>query len=451
MHIHILGICGKFMAGLAMIAQQKGFHVTGSDVNTTGPLADMLNAAGISISKGYAANSLPTGFNHVIIGNALSRGVPIIEQILNENIPYYSGPAWLYEHVLKSKWVIAVAGTHGKTTTTSMIIWILEQAGFNPGFLVGGNPNNFATSARYSDSNFFVIEADEYDTAFFDKRSKFIHYNPRTLIINNLEFDHADIFNDLDDIKRQFKHLLRIVPQHGVIIAPSNDNNVQAVLAEGVWSDVTLFGARTDFCYAEKRLADGSEFDVFFDNKNVGTVSWTMVGDHNINNALAALVAVRHMGILPSKAIEALKEFKGVKRRLELRGRVNDISVYDDFAHHPTAIATTLAGLRQRVGFARIFAVVEFASNTMRAGYHEQTMPHAFDSADDVIFLQPHGSWRLDNTANQVQQPTRVFNNVDQIINYLLETCQPGDHIVCMSNHHFDGIHEKLLAALDTN
>lgn len=449
MHIHILGICGKFMAGLAVIAKERGLQVTGSDKNTQGPLADMLRSFGIEILEGYEANSIPESVDAVIIGNALTRGVPVIEQILNENIHFYSGPQWLYEHVLRDKWVIAVAGTHGKTTTTSMIAWILEQSGYEPGFLVGGNPCNFNASARYTTSNFFVIEADEYDTAFFDKRSKFVHYNPRTLIINNLEFDHADIFNSLDDIKRQFNHLLRIVPNNGLIICPSDDHNVNSVLAQERWTPIENFGSKRDAWSAQKIHSDGSEFDVFLNNNPVGKIKWDLIGDHNVRNALAAIAAARNVGITSDLAIKALSNFLGVKRRLERRGIAKDITIYDDFAHHPTAIATTLRGLRQRVGQnERIFAVLEFASNTMRGGYHEESISTVFDEADNVIFLKPNSEWQIENQLTRFKQPVAVYDNVDEIVKHLINICRKGDHIVCMSNHHFDGIHQKLLDRL---
>lgn len=449
MHIHILGICGKFMAGLAIIAKQKGLRVTGSDKNITGPLAQMLSNFDIEITEGYEADSLPPDVDYVVIGNALTRGVPIVERILNDNIPYYSGPQWLYEAVLRDRWVIAISGTHGKTTTTSMVTWILEQAGFNPGFLVGGNPCNFDASARYTDSNFFVIEADEYDTAFFDKRSKFIHYNARTLIINNLEFDHADIFPELDDIKRQFHHLLRIVPSNGLIIAPSMDENVRAVLAQGVWTPQESTGSAKDNWFAKTIKADNSEFDVLLNQESVGQVHWNLIGEHNKQNALAAIAAARHVGIKPEQAIVALSQFSGVKRRLELRGKPREIAIYDDFAHHPTAIATTLAGLRQRVGSGRIFAVVEFASNTMKAGCHEDTISNAFKDADNVLLLQPESDWNLSQLQSQFQQPVTIHPNVESIIEEIVTNCVAGDHVVCMSNHHFGDIHHKLLERLN--
>ncbi len=437
------------MAGLAIIAKQKGLRVTGSDKNITGPLAQMLSNFEIELTQGYEADTLPPDVDYVVIGNALSRGVPVVERILNENIRYYSGPQWLYEAVLRDRWVIAVSGTHGKTTTTSMVTWILEQAGFNPGFLVGGNPCNFDASARYTDSNFFVIEADEYDTAFFDKRSKFIHYNARTLIINNLEFDHADIFPELDDIKRQFHHLLRIVPSNGLIIAPSMDVNVQSVLSQGVWTPQESFGAAQDNWFAKTTKADNSEFEVFLNQQSIGQLHWNLIGEHNKQNALAAIGAVRHVGIKPEQAIAILSQFSGVKRRLELRGKPRDIAIYDDFAHHPTAIATTLAGLRQRVGTQRIFAVVEFASNTMKAGHHEETISHAFKDADNVLLLQPESGWQLSQLQSQFQQPVTIHSNVDSIIEEIVTNCVAGDHVVCMSNHHFGDIQNKLVDRLN--
>lgn len=448
MHIHILGICGKFMAGLAVIAKEKGFTVTGSDKNITGPLATMLQGFNIEISEGYDRDSIPKGTDTIVVGNALTRGVPVIERILNENMNYCSGPEWLNRAVLKDRWVVAVSGTHGKTTTSSMVTWILQEAGLNPGFLIGGNPCNFDASAHYSDSNFFVIEADEYDTAFFDKRSKFIHYNPRTLIINNLEFDHADIFNNLDEIKKQFKHLLRIVPSNGLIIAPTDDENVQTLLTDGVWTPKETFGSNNDPWFAKKVKDDGSSFEVYLKQNKVGVVNWNLIGEHNIQNALAAIAAARHVGITPEIAIKALSTFLGVKRRLELRGIAKDIAIYDDFAHHPTAIATTLRGLRNRVGKERIFAVLEFASNTMRAGHHELTISEAFKDADNVILLRPNSDWQIDNVLTQFKVPVTIYDNVQEIINYLANECHSGDHIVCMSNHHFDNIYEKLLDKL---
>lgn len=448
MHIHILGICGKFMSGLAIIAKQMGLKVTGCDKTIIGPIAAMLQEYQIEVMLGYQAQDLPDGVELVIVGNALSRGVPIIERLLNENIPYISGPQWLHDYVLKDRWVVAVSGTHGKTTTSSMVTWILEQAGYEPGFLIGGSPGNFSSSARYTHSNFFVIEADEYDTAFFDKRSKFVHYHPRTLIINNLEFDHADIFNSLEDIKRQFAHLLRLVPSQGLIISKQSDLNVQSLFESSAWTPRETIACADSDWQGKSLKADCSEFDIYLHGKHLGTINWKLVGSHNIENALAAISAARHVGISPALAIQALNCFAGVKRRLELRGTVQDINVYDDFAHHPTAIATTLSGLRNHVGAQKIFAVLEFGSNTMKNGHHQAQMADVFKDADAIIFLQPTTDWNLQEVAQKLQKPVSTFLNVDDIIHYLMEQCRPGDNIICMSNLTFDNIHEKLLTRL---
>lgn len=449
MNIHLLGICGKFMSGLAIIAKQKGFKVTGSDQNLIPTIAAQLQAFDIDFWEGYHQDTLPKDVDCVIIGNALSRGRPVIEHILNERIPYFSGPEWLSRHVLSNHWVLGVSGTHGKTTTTSMLAWILEHAGLNPGYLIGGNASNFELSARYTDSPFFVIEADEYDTAFFDKRSKFIHYQPRTLIINNLEFDHADIFSNLDDIKKQFSNLLRIVPGNGLIVAPKNDEHVQSLFTKHCWTPVETFDKENADWFFNKVKNDGSEFEIFCHRKAIGSIKWDLVGDHNMMNALAALSAARHAGIPPHLAVEALSTFKGVKRRLELKGVTNNIHVYDDFAHHPTAIATTLEALRARVGEQRIIAVLEFGSNTMRAGHHKETISFSLKEADKVILLRPKDSnWNLDSLLSEFHQPVELFDSVQEIVGYLSQYCRPFDHILCMSNMMFDGLHQKLLAKL---
>ncbi|MBA2654274.1 MAG: UDP-N-acetylmuramate:L-alanyl-gamma-D-glutamyl-meso-diaminopimelate ligase [Gammaproteobacteria bacterium] len=451
MHIHVLGICGKFMSGLAIIAKQQGFKVSGSDQNLSLSVSDALRALGIELVQGYEKNSLPKDIDCVVIGNALSRGCPIVEEILNRRIPYVSGPEWLSKNILEKRFVLAVSGTHGKTTTTSMLAWILESAGLNPGFLIGGNPSNFDFCARFTDSNFFVIEADEYDTAFFDKRSKFLHYQPTTLIINNLEFDHADIFASLEDIKKQFAHLLRIVPENGLIVAPSKDENVQSLFSRGCWTKVETFDSE-DACWTTKKInAEGSQFQILNNKKLLGTVEWELLGDHNIQNALAAIAAARHAGVPPTNAINALCQFKGVKRRLELKGIVRDIHVYDDFAHHPTAIATTISALRNRVKNERIFAVLELGSNTMRAGFYQESMPSAFLEADKVILLRPKEvSWNIEPMMNAFKPPVKLFDNVQQIVSYLSEQCRAGDNILCMSNLMFDGIHQKLLNELSS-
>lgn len=449
MKIHILGICGKFMSGLAIIAKQKGFEVSGSDQNLMPNVAEMLRSFDIELIEGYEKESLPKDVDCVVIGNALSRGRPVVEHILNQNIPYFSGPEWLLKNVLQDRWVLAVSGTHGKTTTTSMLAWILEEAGLNPGFLIGGNPCDFPYSARYTDSSFFVIEADEYDTAFFDKRSKFLHYHPRTLLINNLEFDHADIFSSLEDIKKQFSHLLRIVPENGLIVAPKDDENVQSLFPRGCWTKIENFGEKDADWQYKKIKADGSEFEIVNNEKVIGKVTWNLLGDHNLKNAIAAIAGARHAGIPPAIAVNALCRFQGVKRRLELKGIVKDIHIYDDFAHHPTAIATTLSALRSRIGGQRLFAVLEFGSNTMRRGYYNDTMSSAFSAADNIVFLRPkEASWEVEKMIADIKQPVSIFNDVQEIVNYLVQECHGGDHILCMSNLMFDGIHQKLLNKL---
>jgi UDP-N-acetylmuramate: L-alanyl-gamma-D-glutamyl-meso-diaminopimelate ligase len=446
MNVHILGICGKFMSALALIAKQKGFQVTGADKNLIPSVADMLKSNEISLIAGYQQGSISANTDCVIIGNALSRGLPVIEEILNKNMPFCSGPEWLSRNVLTGKWVVAISGTHGKTTTTSMVAWILEEAGLNPSFLIGGDPGNFVHSARYTDSNFFIIEADEYDTAFFDKRSKFLHYQPKTLIINNLEFDHGDIFDDLATIKKQFSNLLRIVPSSGLVVVPSDDVNVKSVLTNGYWTPTEEFGHIDAEWHAVKTSPDGSEFNVFHRLEKVASVKWSIMGQHNISNALAAIAAARHVGVPPSLAAQALCRFKGVKRRLELRGVKNGIHVYDDFAHHPTAIAKTLSALRLKVRDERIFAVLEFGSNTMRSGYHEQHLIRAFTDADKILLLQPRDTaWQVNTLLGKFSKPAIIFDSVPDIVSYLAKECQSGDHILCMSNMRFDDIHQKLL------
>jgi UDP-N-acetylmuramate: L-alanyl-gamma-D-glutamyl-meso-diaminopimelate ligase len=454
MHIHILGICGKFMSGLAIIAKQMGFRVSGSDQNLLPGIIERLRFYDIVVKEGYSPATLEPAPDCVVIGNALSRGQPVIESILNRGISYYSGPQWLAEQVLSKRWVLAVSGTHGKTTTTSMLAWILEFADLNPGFLIGGNPHNFHDSARFTDSNFFVIEADEYDTAFFDKQSKFLHYYPRTLIINNLEFDHADIFKDLEAIKLQFQYLLRLVPGHGLIVVPEKDQNIHDVLDKGCWSPISTFGdiGGSAIWAASPLNQQASLFDVFYKKAHVGTVSWELIGQHNLANGLAAIAAAHHVGVLPLQAIAALNQFQGVKQRLELKGTAQGVSVYEDFAHHPTAIAMTLAGLRRRIEKQRIFAVVEFGSHTMRIGYHQQSMLMAFTDADNVVFLRPkNNSWDIDGLATHLPQPVIVFDDEEQIISHLQAVCQTGDHVLFMSNLGFSGIHHKLLQALNGN
>ncbi|KJG28774.1 UDP-N-acetylmuramate:L-alanyl-gamma-D-glutamyl-meso-diaminopimelate ligase [Photobacterium angustum] len=448
MHIHILGICGTFMGGAAMLARQLGHKVTGSDANVYPPMSTMLEDQGIEIIQGYDPKQLEPAPDLVVIGNAMSRGNPCVEYVLNSNLRYTSGPQWLQEYLLHDRWVMAVSGTHGKTTTASMLAWILEDCGYQPGFLVGGVLGNFGISARLGESMFFVVEADEYDSAFFDKRSKFVHYHPRTLIMNNLEFDHADIFDDLKAIQRQFHHLVRTVPGNGRILAPKGVKNIDETLEMGCWSELEYIGGDGHW-RAEKHHADGSVFDVYLDSDMVGTVHWPLVGDHNVNNALMAIAAARHVGVTPDLACEALAKFINTKRRLELKGEVNGVTVYDDFAHHPTAIELTLGGLRAKVNQSRILAVLEPRSNTMKLGVHKDDLAPSLHAADEVFFFQPPNiPWSVEEIAEQCSQPAYCSADLDDLVNNITNKAQPGDTILVMSNGGFGGIHDKLLAAL---
>jgi len=452
MHVHILGICGTFMGGIALLARELGYTVSGSDTNVYPPMSTQLENAGIALSNLDDTGQFEPTPDLVVIGNALSRGKPAVEWVLNNNLPYVSGPEFLANYLLKDRWVLAVSGTHGKTTTSSMLAWILEYAGLKPGFLIGGIPENFGMSARSGEAPFFVVEADEYDTAFFDKRSKFVHYRPRTLIMNNLEYDHADIFPDLDAIKRQFHHLVRTVPGNGLIVAPRADSNITSVLEMGCWTPVEYQGETSDCNWQVKNLAqDASQFDIHVDGKKVGTLTWNLQGLHNVNNAVMAIAAARHAGVPVQHAIEAMSVFKNVKRRMEIIGTVNNITIYDDFAHHPTAIELTLGGLRNKVGKARIIAILEPRSNTMRMGVHQDTLAASLDQADDVIYYQPADiGWNLQEIADKTRAPACVRPTVDDIIEDLLQKAQPGDHLLIMSNGAFGGLHKKLLAALQS-
>jgi UDP-N-acetylmuramate: L-alanyl-gamma-D-glutamyl-meso-diaminopimelate ligase len=447
MHIHILGICGTFMGGIAAIAKSLGHKVTGSDKNVYPPMSSQLLELGIELHQGYDAEQFTQEPDLVIIGNALSRGNPAVEYVLNRNMAYTSGPQWLLENVLKDRWVLAVSGTHGKTTTSSMLAWILEYAGFNPGYLIGGVPQNFGTSARLGDSPFFVIEADEYDSAFFDKRSKFVHYRPKTLIVNNIEFDHADIFSDLSDIQKQFHHLIRMVPATGLVLYPKDDNNAQHMLDMGCWTPTQTTQGNWQAPLVEQ---DGSVFDVVLDNKVVGQVNWQLIGQHNVNNGLMAIAAARHSGIDPNVAIEALSQFVNVKRRMEIKGQVNGVTVYDDFAHHPTAIASTIAGLRAKVGKDKIIAVLEPRSNTMKMGVHKQELINAWQQADHVLVLEPDNlTWRLGQLIENSQVQTSLYQDIDTMIDKILALSCPNSHVLIMSNGSFGGIHQTLLNALN--
>ena len=455
-HLHILGICGTFMGGIAALAKELGFRVTGCDAHVYPPMSTQLEQLGIELMSGYKTEHLIDEPDLVIVGNAMSRGNVMVEYILDRNIPYISGPQWLLENVLNDRWVLAVSGTHGKTTTSSMLTWILEYAHLSPGFLIGGIPQNFSSSARLGKAPFFVIEADEYDTAFFDKRSKFVHYRPRTLVINNLEFDHGDIFNDLSDIQRQFHHLIRMVPSNGLVLSPKNEHAINDTLAMGCWTS-TEHSACVNGWQAKKLIADGSEFIVTFKGKEQGLVKWSLIGDFNIDNALMAIAAARHAGVPSHIAIEALAEFVNSKRRFELRGVVNDISVYDDFAHHPTAIAKTLAGVRAKVDNkkppkGRVFAVLEPRSNTMRSGVHKAALPLSLTQADQVfIFQDEQIKWSVSDLIDSCQSPCFVEKNIDALVVKIVEQSQIGDTIVVMSNGSFANIHEKILSAIKNN
>ena len=451
-HIHILGICGTFMGGIALLAREMGYRVTGSDTAVYPPMSTQLRAAGIDLMEGYLPEHLHERPDCVVVGNAMTRGNPAVEYMLNHGLPYTSGPQWLAENILWDKWVLAVAGTHGKTTTSSLLAWILEYAGMAPGFLIGGVPANFGLSARSGGSDFFVVEADEYDTAFFDKRSKFVHYRPRTLAINNLEFDHADIFDDLKAIQRQFHHLLRCVPGQGLVVHPRGVAAIDQTLAMGCWTPLTSFGVGVD-CGADWRAqllaADGTTFRLLRDGEQPLDINWSQCGLHNVENALTAMAAARHVGVMPAVAAAALAGFGGVKRRLELLGRVRDIAVYDDFAHHPTAIATTLQGLRARTGSGRLIALVEPRSNTMRMGEHREQLAAATASADLVYWFQPPGmNWSLESVVEHSAAPAQLADNIDELVQTVASAARPGDQIVIMSNGSFAGIHQKLLDEL---
>ena len=446
MHVHILGICGSFMGGIAAIAKSLGHKVTGSDKNVYPPMSTQLEALGIELTEGYCESQFDPAPDMVVIGNAMSRGNPAVEYVLNRNLPYTSGPQWLLDNLLKDRWVIGLSGTHGKTTTSSMVAWILEHAGLNPGYLIGGVPENFGVSARVGESPFFVIEADEYDSAFFDKRSKFVHYRPKTLVINNLEFDHADIFADLGAIQTQFHHLVRMVPENGLILTPNNTSAIEDMLKKGCWSSRQSLGKEW---HAELLKKDGSEFNVLHNGVIAGTVTWALVGQHNVDNALMAIAAAHHAGVTLPDAIDALSFFKNVKRRMEVKGEVNNITLYDDFAHHPTAIATTLDGLRKKVGNARILAVLEPRSNTMKMGVHKDTLANSWQKADKVYLYEPEGmDWSLVDSVAHSNAPTHCFRDVEKIVQGVCNVAQPGDHILVMSNGGFEGIHGRILDAL---
>ncbi len=448
MHIHILGICGTFMGGLAALAREAGHRVTGCDANVYPPMSDQLRALGIELIEGYGADQLALKPDLFVVGNVVSRGNALMEAILDAGAPYNSGPQWLADHVLQGRHVLAVAGTHGKTTTTSMLAWILEHAGLQPGFLVGGVPLNFGVSARLGAGRTFVIEADEYDTAFFDKRSKFVHYRPRTAILNNLELDHADIFENLAAIERQFHHLVRTVPGQGRLVVNGREESLQRVLAMGCWSEVVRFGARKEEPGAWRARGEPHAFDVLRGSLKLARVEWSLLGEHNQLNALAAMAAAEHVGVAPEVAARALAGFENVRRRLELRGEAGGVKVYDDFAHHPTAMRTTVNGLRRKVGNERILAVFEPRSNTMKLGTMKAQLPWSLEETD-LAFCHSGGlGWNAEEALAPMGRQAVVCDSIDALVERVVGAARPGDHVLCMSNGGFGGIHGKLLAAL---
>jgi UDP-N-acetylmuramate: L-alanyl-gamma-D-glutamyl-meso-diaminopimelate ligase len=457
MHIHILGICGTFMGGLAVLAKEAGHRVTGCDANVYPPMSTQLEAQGIELIQGFGPEQVELNPDLYVIGNVVSRGNPLIEEIMNRNLPMISGPQWIGDHILKDKWVLSVAGTHGKTTTSAMLAWILESAGYAPGFLIGGIPQNFGISARLTGpgagSAFFVIEADEYDTAFFDKRSKFVHYHSKTAILNNLEYDHADIFPDIGAIETQFHHLVRTVPGIGRVIANADEASLQRVLKRGCWSEKETFGSAEGADWTMAEHADGS-FDVVFKGAKAATVNWQLTGRHNRSNALAAIAAARHVGVPIEIAAQALASFQSVKRRMEVRGTVNGVTVYDDFAHHPTAIETTVGGLRQKLRASgapgRILAVLEPRSNTMKLGTMKDALPGSLKEADLVFGFGSEKAlgWKLGEALSPMGATASAFDDLDVMVKAIVAAARPGDHVIVMSNGGFGGVHQKLLEAL---
>ena len=449
MHLHVLGICGTFMGGIAALAREAGHRVTGCDANVYPPMSEQLAALGIELIQGYDAAQLALAPDLFVIGNAITRGNPLLEAVLDAELSYTSGPQWLAENVLRGRHVMAVAGTHGKTTTTSMLAWLLDKAGLAPGFLVGGVPLNFGVSARLGNAGApFVIEADEYDSAFFDKRSKFIHYRPRTAILNNLEFDHADIFDDLAAIERQFHHLVRTVPARGRIVINARDDALQRVLGMGCWSEVQRFGGRKEAPGMLRARGEPHAFDVLRGSMKIARVEWSLLGEHNQLNALAAIAAAEHAGVAAEASAKALAGFRNVRRRLELKGSANGVTVYDDFAHHPTAMRTTIDGLRRKVGPERILAAFEPRSNTMKLGAMKAQLPWALEDAD-LSFCHGGGlGWDAAQALLPLGARAIVSPTVDELVARIVTAARPGDHVLCMSNGGFGGVHQKLLEAL---
>lgn len=449
MHLHILGICGTFMGSLALLARELGHQVSGSDANVYPPMSTQLSEQGIALQEGYSPEHLQPAPDMVIVGNAMARGNPAVEYMLDQGMPYMSGPEWLARHVLQDRWVLAVAGTHGKTSTSSLLAWLLEDAGMSPGFLIGGVPQNFGISARLGGTPFFVVEADEYDSAFFDKRSKFVHYRPRTAVLNNLEFDHADIFPDLAAIERQFHHLVRTVPATGLIIHPVQDEALQRVIKMGCWTPCQTTGEGGNW-QARLLSDDGSRFEVWLDGELQGVAEWQQTGQHSVANALSALAAARHVGVTPAQGIASLGGFRNAKRRMEKLAEINGISVYDDFAHHPTAIATTLAGIRAQIGDAPLIAVIEPRSNTMRLGSHMAALPASVCDASQVFWYQPAGlDWSLESVVADSPVPAQVASDLDAIVEQVVAAATPQTRVVVMSNGGFGGIHQRLIQALE--
>ena len=449
MHLHVLGICGTFMGGIAALAREAGHRVTGCDANVYPPMSEQLAALGIELIQGYDAAQLALSPDLFVIGNAITRGNPLLEAVLDAELPYTSGPQWLAENVLSGRHVMAVAGTHGKTTTTSMLAWLLEKAGLAPGFLVGGVPLNFGVSARLGNTQApFVIEADEYDSAFFDKRSKFVHYRPRTAILNNLEFDHADIFDDLSAIERQFHHLVRTVPARGRLVVNARDDALQRVLGMGCWSEVQRFGGRKEAPGMLRARGEPHAFDVLRGSMKIARVEWSLLGEHNQLNALAAIAAAEHAGVSAEASAKALAGFRNVRRRLELKGSANGVTVYDDFAHHPTAMRTTIDGLRRKVGAERILAAFEPRSNTMKLGAMKAQLPWALEDAD-LSFCHGGGlGWDATQALLPLGARAIVSPTVDELVARIVTAARAGDHVLCMSNGGFGGVHQKLLDAL---
>ena len=446
MHIHILGICGTFMGGVAQLAVASGHKVTGCDANVYPPMSDQLRAAGVDLIEGFGLEQLKLTPDIFVVGNAISRGNPLLEAILDQGLNYISGPQWLAENVLQGRWVLAVAGTHGKTTTSSMLAWILEDARMDPGFLIGGVPLNFGVSARLGSTPFFVIEADEYDTAFCDKRSKFVHYRPRTAVLNNLEFDHADIFADLAAIETQFHHLVRTLPSTGLIVSNAAEASLESVLSRGCWTPVERFNDANGY----RVSGDDASGSLIMTGPNgeIGRCVWQLSGEHNRANACAALLAARHVGVPFDKGLEALSRFVNVKRRMEMRGEVQGVTVYDDFAHHPTAIATTVAGLRRKIGSARILAVLEPRSNTMKLGIMKSQLPASLSEVDTAFCFAGNLGWDAREALAPMGERAIVEDDLDQLVAKILKSARPGDHILVMSNGGFGGIHGKLLDGL---